>query len=144
VVSHLPRSWQLSNQPDTLVSELYHSLLLSDQALWTPLRQLLHHLSAQEQRLFFDAMLRDLVRKYLRHGPVVNTSEKNGLEDESNIGGVAAMVTGMTQNNTVLENHIAQWLTSTSGEYAGLGLDTRRAVIATLALREGKSTQRTL
>lgn len=53
------------------------------------------------------------------------------------------MVAGMAQNNTVLENHIVQWLTSTNGEYASLGLDTRRAVIATLALREGKLIHRT-
>ena len=83
-------------------------------------------------------MLRDLVGKYLRYGPVTTTSQKNGLESESNIGGVAAMVAGLTQNNTVLEEHIIEWLTSTSGEYASLGLDTRRAVIATLALREGE------
>lgn len=100
---------------------------------------MLHHLTAQEQRQFFDAMLRDLVRKYLRYGPVSSASQKNGLENESNVGGVAAMVAGMAQNNTVLEDHIVEWLTSTSGEYASLGLDTRRAVIATLALRQGKS-----
>lgn len=133
---------ELADLSDALVSELYHSLLLGKQALWTPIRQLLHHLSVQEQRLFFDAMLRDLVRKYLRYGPVTTTSQKNGLESESNIGGVAAMVAGMAQNNSVLEEHIVEWLTSTSGEYANLGLDTRRAVIATLALREGKSPPR--
>jgi hypothetical protein len=103
------------------------------------MRHLLHLLSAQEQRLFFDAMLRDLVRKYLRHGRGLNSSQKNGLESESNIGGVAAMVAGMAQNNSTLEEHIVEWLTSTSGEYASLGLDTRRAVVATLALRQGKS-----
>ncbi|ETN36982.1 uncharacterized protein HMPREF1541_07970 [Cyphellophora europaea CBS 101466] len=132
------RALNLGYRADTFVSELYHSLLLGNQALWTPLRTLLNHLTAQEQRLFFDAMLRDLVRKYLRHGPVTSPSQKNGLESESNVGGVAAMVSGMAQNNTVLEDHIVQWLTSTNGKYASLGLDTRRAVIATLALRQDK------
>ena len=137
-VSCPPQLSRSTNASDTLVSELYHSLLLGNQALWTPLRQLLHHLTAQEQRLFFDAMLRDLVRKYLRYGPVTSTSQNNGLENESNVGGVAVMVAGMALNNTNLEDHIVEWLTSTSGEYASLGLDTRRAVIATLALRQGE------
>lgn len=64
--------------------------------------------------------------------------QKNGLESESNLGGVAAMVAGVTKNNSVLEDHLVDWLTSTTGEYASLGLDTRRAVIATLALKQGR------
>lgn len=83
-------------------------------------------------------MLRDLVRKYLRYGPVTHPMQKNGLESESNLGGVAAMVAGVTKNNSVLEDHLVDWLTSTTGEYASLGLDTRRAVIATLALKQGR------
>lgn len=61
----------------------------------------------------------------------------NGLESDSNVGGVAAMVSGLTQNNKVLEDHVGEWLTSTNGDYATIGLDTRRAVIATLATHQG-------
>lgn len=111
--------------------------MLGRAALWTPLRNLLHYLSDAEQRLLFDAMLRDLVRKYLRYGPVTHSMQKNGLENESNVGGVAAMVAGVMKNNSVLEDHLVEWLTSNKGEYASLGLDTRRAVIATFALRQG-------
>ena len=69
--------------------------------------------------------------------------QQNGLESESNVGGVAAMMAGVMKNNAVLEEHLVSWLTSTTGEYANLGLDTRRAVIATLALRQGKSIRAT-
>jgi hypothetical protein len=67
--------------------------------------------------------------------------QKNGLESEKNVGGVAAMVAGVMKNNSVLDDHLVEWLTGNKGDFANLGLDTRRAVIATLALRQGKSFQ---
>lgn len=123
---------------DVLVSEIYHSFLLGRLALWTPLRQILHHLSDHEQRLFFDAVLRDLARRYISTPLVAHEPAKATETTKSGIEGVAAMVAGMAQNNSVLEEHIVQWLTSTSGEYSGLGLNVRRAVIATLASHQGK------
>jgi hypothetical protein len=53
------------------------------------------------------------------------------------VGGVAAMVKGLVQNNQVLQAHLTHWLTSTNGEYAGLGLGVRRAVTATLSADQG-------
>jgi hypothetical protein len=53
------------------------------------------------------------------------------------VGGVAAMVKGLVQNNQVLQAHLTHWLTSTNGEYAGLGLGVRRAVTATLSSDQG-------
>ena len=123
---------------ESFVSELYLTLLLGSKALWTPLIQLLEAFSPPEQRSFFDAMLRDLTRKYLRSGVTVESLQLNGLESDSAIGGVAAIVSGMVGASKVLDEHLTIWLTSTSGDYATLGLDTRRAVIATLALRKGK------
>ena len=123
---------------DTFVSELYSTLLFGSRALWTPLRQLIQALTSSEQRAFFDSMLRDLTRKYLRTGVSIDSMPLNGLESDSAIGGVAAIVTGLIEGNTALDEHLVQWLTSTNGEYATLGLDTRRAVIATLALRKGR------
>ncbi|RMZ84548.1 hypothetical protein DV737_g1136, partial [Chaetothyriales sp. CBS 132003] len=128
---------------DAFVSELYSSLLLGSRSLWTPFRHILQAFSPAEQRSFFDAVLRDLTRKYLRSGVnVVESKQFNGLESNKEIGGVAAMVTGLIEGNTVLDEHLVQWLTSTNGEYATLGVDTRRAVIATLASR--KATAATL
>ena len=89
--------------------------------------------------MVFDAILRDLVRKYLRGGIPAAESVQHGLEDDKAIRGVAAVLAGLTQNNRCLEEHVFEWLTSTTGEYASFGLDTRRAVIATLALKQGRS-----
>lgn len=61
------------------------------------------------------------------------------LSNADTIGGVAAMITGLVEGNALLKTHVLQWLTNTSGEYGGLGLDTRRAVIATLATSQGNS-----
>jgi hypothetical protein len=105
--------------------------------MWTPLRQLLGRLSDHEQRVLFDAMLLGLVRKHLRHESPKSQHDRNELRNQTAIGGVAAMVAGLIHDNPVLEEHIERWLTSNTGEYAGLGLDTRRAVIATLGLRQG-------
>jgi hypothetical protein len=86
--------------------------------------------------------LRDLVRKYLRSTSFQGVELDNRLESDTAIGGVAAMVAGLVQGNTVLELHLENWLTTTTGEYASLGLDTRRAVVATLALRTGTKAGR--
>jgi hypothetical protein len=123
---------------DAFVSKLYHSLLLGDHALWTPMKLLLEGMSQQEQRLYFDSMLRDLARKYLRRDSGLGLDEDEKSQVKANIGGVAAMVAALVQNNAVLDEHLIQWLTSATGEYASIGLDTRRAVIVTLALRNGR------
>jgi hypothetical protein len=116
-----------------MVTELYSSLLLGRQALWTTLHQLLRSLPSPDQRAVFDTLLRDLTRKYLH-------SETWGIESTSTIGAVAAMVNGLVQHNHILESYVIEWLTSTNGQSAGLGLDARRAVIATLAKHQGKSS----
>ncbi|KAI1618478.1 telomere length regulation protein-domain-containing protein [Exophiala viscosa] len=117
---------------DALVIELYSSLLLGDRALWTVMHTLLQGLSAYDQKSFFDAILRDLARRYLRIH--VDVQEKEVLlANTSTVGGVAAMISGLVQSNTVLRAHLTRWLTATDGEYAGLGLDTRRAVMATVS-----------
>ena len=86
-------------------------------------------------------MLQDLVRKYLRNPALQHHNGQNGLETEAAIGGVAAMIAGLVENNAVLEEHVEHWLTTTSGDYVNLGLDTRRAVVATLGLRQGMRLQ---
>ncbi|RMZ85132.1 hypothetical protein DV738_g10, partial [Chaetothyriales sp. CBS 135597] len=124
---------------DAFVSELYSTLLLGPRSLWTPFRHLIREFSPAEQRSFFDALLRDLTRKYLRSGvSVVESMKLNILESDKTIGGAAALVAGLIEGNAVLDEHLVQWLTSTNGEYATLGLDTRRAVIATLAARKDR------
>lgn len=106
-------------------------------ALWTPLHLLLQQIPATEQINFFEAMLRDLAKKYLSCGHVTNGVMMSGIEHQACIGGVASVVKGLISGNMILENYLVEWLTKANGEQAMLGLDTKRAVIATLALREG-------
>ena len=122
---------------DAYVTEIYTSLLLGGRALWTPLQTLLQKLTPQEQRTCFDLILRDLARKYLRNTPG-GVEGIDDLETQTSIGGVAALVTGLIQHNKILSDHITEWLTSTTGDYANFGLVTRRALIATLALKQGR------
>ena len=122
---------------DSFISSLWQSLLLNKHALWTPLQQLLRNLPDHDQRSFFDGMLIDLVRTYLRRPTLSSVQQQNGLESEAAIRGVAAMIAGLLTGNQVLEEHLERWLTGSSGQHASLGLDTRRAVVATLGLRQG-------
>jgi hypothetical protein len=101
------------------------------------LKQLVGALSQQEQRIFFDGMLLDLVRKHLS-GRSTGISSRDRASTDESIRGVAAMVAGLVQGNSNLEDHIEIWLTSTTGEYTNLGLDTRRAVIAALGHHSGR------
>ncbi|KIV85837.1 hypothetical protein, variant [Exophiala sideris] len=117
---------------DAVITELYSSLLLGDRALWTVMHILLQGVSPYDQKSLFDAILRDLARRYLRSN--VDVQEKEALlANVSTVGGVAAMINGLVQSNTVLRAHLTHWLTVTEREYAGLGLDARRAVMATVA-----------
>jgi hypothetical protein len=102
---------------------------------------LLGTLSAYDQKAVFDTILRDLARKFLHRGVDIVGGRESLMKNASTISGVAAMVGGLAQSNALLEAHIIYWLTSTTGEYAGLGLETRRALIATLASSQGELPQ---
>jgi len=98
---------------------------------------LLKTLSAYDQKAVFDIILRDVSRKYLQTSGTILTQSLSTPVDAAAIGGMAAMINGLVQNNSLLEAHLAHWLTSNSGDYAGLGLGARRAVIVTLAQKQG-------
>ena len=124
---------------DALTTEIYTSLLFGKRALWTTMHTLIQSLPAYDQKAIFDTMLRDLARKFLQDGSGGVGDKDSLMKNTSTVGGVAAMISGLTQNNTLLEEHTIQWLTNTTGEYAGVPLGARRAVIATLATSQSKS-----
>ncbi|EXJ74181.1 uncharacterized protein A1O5_02475 [Cladophialophora psammophila CBS 110553] len=126
---------------DTLISELYTSLLLGKRALWTSMHILIQGLPVYDQRVVFDTILRDLARQFLQSGADIGAPKELLVTNTSTVGGVAAMINGLVQNNPLLEAYIIHWLTSTNGECAGLGLNARRAVIATLATSQDKLEQ---
>ncbi|KAJ9615701.1 telomere binding protein [Cladophialophora chaetospira] len=126
---------------DALITELYTGLLLGNKALWTPMHTLMQNLSAYDQKTIFDTILRDLARKFLQSGPEVVRDKGSLMGNRASVSGVAAMITGLVQSNVLLEAHVVHWLTSTNGEYTGMGLEARRAVIATLATSQAKLEQ---
>lgn len=79
-------------------------------------------------------ILRDITRKSLQnsHGSVSTSG------DTFTVGGIAAMISGLVQSNSLLEAHLVHWLTTNNGEHAGLALGARRAAIATLAEKQGE------
>ena len=122
----------LNHALDTFVAELYRALLFGAKALWTPLHLLLAQLPRTDQASFFKSMLRTLAGDYL------DKTDDSPLETSAAIAGVASIVKELVTNNEHLESQLLNWLTATTGELAGFGLDTRRAIIATLALHQGQ------
>ncbi|KAK6366328.1 telomere binding protein [Exophiala oligosperma] len=122
---------------DALATELYTMLLFRDHALWTVMHTLVSSLPSHDQKSLFDTILCDLARKHL--GGNLSAGEKACLDSKSPaIGGVAAMIKGLVENNILLQTHLTHWLTSATGQYLGLGLDSRRAVIASLSTDKDK------
>ena len=103
------------------------------------MHNLLQSLSPYDQKAIFDGILRDLAHKFLQDGTDALRDKESLMRNTGTVSGIAAMVAGLVQSNALLEEHVVQWLTNTNGEYASLGLDARRAVIATLATSQGKS-----
>lgn len=111
-------------------------LLFRDHALWTVMHTLVSSLPSHDQKSLFDTILCDLARKHL--GGNLSAGEKACLDSKSPaIGGVAAMIKGLVENNILLQTHLTHWLTSATGQYLGLGLDSRRAVTASLSTDKG-------
>lgn len=97
---------------------------------------LIQSLPSHDQKSLFDTILCDVARKHL--GGSLNVADKGSLESNSPaIGGVAAMISGLTENNTLLQAHLTHWLTSANGQYVGLGFASRRAVVASLSANQG-------
>ncbi len=122
---------------DTLITELYTSLLLGDRALWTTLHTLIQSLPAYDQKGFLDTILRDLARRYFSSSVGAIPEKESLLGNTSVVGGVAALIAGLVEHNPLLKSQLVHWITATNGEYAAEGLDVRRAVIATIATNQG-------
>lgn len=120
-----------------LISELYKSLLLGNRGLWTTLHSLLQTLPTYDQRAVFDVILGDLARQHLPSQNYDVGDTNDDMKTKTSIRGAAAMIQGLVQSNSIMESHLLEWLTVSNGEYSGLGLGLRRAVIATVAKDAG-------
>lgn len=100
---------------------------------------LMRSLPTYDQKAMFDTILRDLARKFLQGDNGTVGDKASLMKSGPSVSGVAAMIDGLVQSNALLEAHVVNWLTSTNGEYAGVGLEARRAVIVTLATSQGES-----
>jgi hypothetical protein len=98
---------------------------------------LIQSLPVYDQKGFFDTILRDLARRYFSSSVGVIPEKDSLRQNTSVVGGVAAMVTGLVENSPLLKAQLIHWITATNGEYAALGLDIRRAVIAAIASNQG-------
>lgn len=87
--------------------------------------------------MFFDSILQDLTRKCAGIAVVPDISNQQDPQNQKIVRGVAAMVAGVIQSNSILKEHMMQGFTNTNGVYAALNLNIRRALIAILAANQG-------
>lgn len=126
----------MADLTDTLVTEIYRSLLLGTKALWTPLHLLLNGLPRLDQRSFLHSLLRSVSTHHLDANGKVDG--KASIFAERSIRGVAAVLAGVMKDNLYLEECLSKWLMDTSGEASVLPLGTRRAAVAVFAADESK------
>jgi hypothetical protein len=78
------------------------------------------------------------VRTYLGNSARPGNTVDVRLQSSGAIRGIAAMISRLVEHNSAFEEQVERWLTDDSGEYAAIGLDARRAVVATLARDQGE------
>jgi hypothetical protein len=83
-------------------------------------------------------MLHDLVRTYLGNSNGPDTARDARPQSSGAVRGAATIISKLVEHNPVLEEQVERWLTDESGEYAAIGLDARRAIMATLAQDQGE------
>lgn len=101
------------------------------------MHMLVQNLPIYDQKGLLDTILRDLARRFFQSSTDAVAEKESLLRNAPAVAGVAALITGLVQNNSVLQSHLIHWLTSLHGEYAVLGIDIRRSVIVILASDQG-------
>lgn len=112
------------------------SLLLGDDRLLANSVSLIKHLGAHEQRTFLHSILRILSKRHLG-------DTRSGIHDEKQqdyskaLRGAAALISNLVENNKILKDGLADWLTGMSGDDIGEEINVRRTVISALANDHG-------
>lgn len=97
---------------------------------------LYHSLKADSDReQFLHVMLHALTAKYLSTR-VQNRGFELEVNDREAVGGVAAIIAGLVENTSTYEDNLVRFLT-TDGD--AVSFETKRAMLAVLADKEGKS-----
>ncbi|KAJ9304297.1 hypothetical protein DTO217A2_6261 [Paecilomyces variotii] len=114
---------------DQLIREIY-SGVLRDQEFSVQFRRLLENVRVPEQTAMFEAVLRDVEKKYFE-GEL--PSDRPEIQpDNETIGGVAALCASIIKNSQSLRNQTASWLAS--GQSSCIqGIRLRRALLAVIS-----------
>ncbi|KAL1884498.1 telomere binding protein [Paecilomyces lecythidis] len=117
---------------DQLIREIY-SAVLCEQDFSVQFRRLLQNVRVPEQTAIFEAVLRDIERKYFEGE--LPTDRPDDHSDNEVIGGVAAICASIFNDSTALRNQTASWLAS--GQSSCIqGIRLRRALIAVISSDE--------
>lgn len=113
------------------------SLLLGDDRLLANHVSLIQNLGAHEQRTVLHSILRNLSERHL--GDTRSEIHDEKQQDCSKaLGGAAALISNLVENNEILKDGLADWLTGISGDDIGMELNIRRAVVSALANDHGE------
>ena len=123
---------------DQMVEAVYSTLLFGEASSMVKFRALMHQLHLHEQRTMLYAMIRIVSKQRFSTDKSFNvlcTQQAN----TSTISGLAALLTGITEDNPALKDALVEWLTAISGGGIGQTHDTHRAVIVAIAPDQGMS-----
>lgn len=118
------------------MATIYRSLLLGSQALWTPLHQITKGLTSHEQKVVFDSILTDLMRRYLSESKALPIDSQDPIF-ASRIAGAAALISGLVEHNEYMLECAIDWVSTSSGTQ-GKDIAIKRALICALARSKGK------
>lgn len=116
---------------DDIIEEICSGLLLKDAELWYQLRALLSHMLAHEQRTFLYSLLRILPKKLM----IISkpSDADRDVREHTAIGGAAALIAGIIEDNDELRDGLVTWLIGVSGGGVGVDVSIRKAALATLS-----------
>jgi len=116
---------------DDIIDDICSGLLLKDAELWYQLRALLSHLLAHEQRTFLYSLLRILPKKLM----IISkpSDADRDVREHTAIGGAAALIAGIIEDNDELRDGLVTWLIGVSGGGVGVDVSIRKAALATLS-----------
>ena len=117
------------------MSKIYTSLLLGQEALWSPLHRLIQELPSHDQKVVFDCVLGDLSRTYFDSSQHLSASTTDPTTTRA-IAGSATLINGLTSHNEYLLECAVDWI-SVSSSSSSRGYGMRRALIAVLAQSQG-------
>jgi hypothetical protein len=121
---------------DQLVHEIYSGLLLREAPPLAHFGILLDFLRPYDQKTVVESMMFDLEKEFLPTDASEPSGSTYDTKTNANIGAIAAIILTVTENKSLLEGTLKEWLASGVGGRIR-GINSRRALLTALKDKKG-------